>query len=79
MRASVGIAVSCGGGAGGGTVVTMAEMVEAGIDGMTGGMVVTAVVATVVGTTVAEEAQNRTWSLILDCWGVCCCEGSRNG
>ena len=34
----------------------MAEMVEAGIDGMAGGMVVTAVAAAVVGTTVAEEA-----------------------
>jgi hypothetical protein len=49
LRASVGIAMSCGGEMGSDVVGTMAELVTAGADVMTGGMVV------VVGTAVAEE------------------------
>jgi hypothetical protein len=51
LRASVGIAMSCGGEMGSDVVGTMAELVTAGADVMTGGMVVV-----VVGTAVAEEA-----------------------
>jgi hypothetical protein len=52
LRASVGIAVSCGGEMGSDVVGTMAELVTAGADVMMGGMVV----VVVVGTAVAEEA-----------------------
>jgi len=44
LRASVGIAVSCGGGTGGGAVEMKAELVKAGADGITGAVVVTVVV-----------------------------------